>query len=297
MHRIPRHLDIHSGIGGFALAARWSGYETVALAEIEPYCNELLAKRFPTLPNVGDVRKFCRRGGDCIISPDDLDVDPDETEPWCQLCEEYFGDCDCVGTDAFTGENGYPDVLSSGFPCQGVSRNGKGAGLDDPRSALWEETPRIAGELGVPFVILENVAALKTRGFDIIAARFESIGYTIGTVVVPGYAVGAAHQRERVFAVAHLAGERMEGLWPQRIEEPPPLAYSPLPLRRGDGQWETEPDFRRTVDGLPGRVDRSAHTNDRIHALGNAIFPQIACAIFDILPWLAKNGELFPKAA
>ena len=184
------------------------------------------------------------------------------------------------------------NVITSGFPCQDVSFAGKGAGITGERSSLWSETARITGELQPPFLVFENVAALKTRGFDTIAARLEELGYAIGTVVVPGYAVGAAHQRERVFAVAHLAGQRMEGLRAEGLEVSHPLAYSPLPLRRGDGLWETEPDLRRTPDGIPGRVDGSARVNQRLHALGNAIIPQIACAIFDILPHLAKRGEL-----
>ncbi len=305
--RKPKHLDLHTGIGGFALAARWSGYETVAVAEIEPYCNELLAKRFPSLPNYGDIRKLCKRAHDCVTAhafPDFFDLsldtgefDDDDPGCYCPICTEEqgspieFGDCECVGADEFTDTHGWPDVITSGFPCQDISNNGKGAGLDGARSGLWEETARITDELQPPFLIFENVAALKTKGFDIIATRLEALGYSLGTVVVPGYAVGAGHQRERVFAIAHAEGQRIQGLWSCGIEEPPALAYSPLPLRKSDGQWETEPDFRRTDDGLPGRVDGSARAK-RLHALGNAIIPQIACAIFDILPYLARKGAL-----
>jgi DNA (cytosine-5)-methyltransferase 1 len=31
------HVDLFSGIGGFALAARWAGVETIAFAEIDSY--------------------------------------------------------------------------------------------------------------------------------------------------------------------------------------------------------------------------------------------------------------------
>ena len=288
----PKHLDLHTGIGGFTLAARWSGYETVAFSEIEPYCNELLTKRFPEIPNYHDIRKFCRRAYHCSVHPDDRGGEIEDIEPYCDLCECYFGDCKCIGTDAFVDDHGWPDVITSGFPCQDISQNGKGAGLEGERSGLWLETARVAVELQPPFLVFENVAALKTRGIDMLASHLEGIGYSIGTLVVPGYAVGAAHQRERVFAVAHLEGKRMEGMRSQGLEEPQPLAFSPLPLRASDGQWEVEPDFCRTADGLPGRVDRSARRNDRLHALGNAIIPQIACAIFDILPFLAKRGAV-----
>jgi DNA (cytosine-5)-methyltransferase 1 len=52
----PTHLDLFSGIGGFALAARWAGFRTVAFSEIEPYAAERLRERWPNVPNVGDVR-------------------------------------------------------------------------------------------------------------------------------------------------------------------------------------------------------------------------------------------------
>lgn len=298
----PKHLDLHSGIGGFALAARWSGYDTIGFSEIEPFCNELLSKRFPNVPNLGDIRKLCRRLADCYTdheNPEDVDIRLIEGgEVYCPICSAEsggpiaFARCACVKADDFTTRFGWPDVVTSGFPCQDISFAGKGAGLDGARSGLWTETARVVSELAPPFLVFENVAALKTRGFDTIADTMERLGYAIGTVVVPGYAVGAAHQRERVFAVAHLEGERMEGVRTKGEQEPRSLAFSPLPLRTRDGQWETEPDFCRTPDGLPGRMDRSARKNERLHALGNAIIPQIAAAIFDILPYLAKNGAL-----
>lgn len=306
----PKHLDLHTGLGGFSLAARWSGFETVAHSEIEPYCNELLSARFPGIPNLGDVRKICRRSYDClghIDFPDiwdeadarELDEGP-EPGCFCPICSEEagepidFDDCDCIGTNQFTSKYGFPDVLTSGFPCQDVSNNGtrKGA-IKGERSGLWRETLRITEQIGVPFVVLENVAALKTRGIDTIADEFEKLGYAFGTVVVPGYAVGGAHQRERVFAVAYLTSFGVEGLWTPRKQEPQSLALSPLPLRGSDGQWQAEPDLRRVVHGLPAGVDGPQRINERVKALGNAIIPQIGCAIFDILPDLARQFKLW----
>jgi DNA (cytosine-5)-methyltransferase 1 len=52
------HLDLFSGIGGFALAAKWAGFRTIGFSEVEPYACRLLAERFPAVPNFGDVRKF-----------------------------------------------------------------------------------------------------------------------------------------------------------------------------------------------------------------------------------------------
>jgi DNA (cytosine-5)-methyltransferase 1 len=52
------HLDLFSGIGGFALAAKWCELETVAFCEIDPFCQRVLAKNFPGVPIYDDVRAF-----------------------------------------------------------------------------------------------------------------------------------------------------------------------------------------------------------------------------------------------
>lgn len=51
-----KHLDLFSGIGGFALAAKWLGIETVAFCEIEEFCQKVLKKNFPHIPIHKDVR-------------------------------------------------------------------------------------------------------------------------------------------------------------------------------------------------------------------------------------------------
>ena len=52
------HLDLFSGIGGFALAAKWAGFETVQFVEYEPYAQKVLAKNFPGIPIHGDIYEF-----------------------------------------------------------------------------------------------------------------------------------------------------------------------------------------------------------------------------------------------
>lgn len=50
------HLDLFSGIGGFALAAQWAGFETVAFCEIEDFPRKVLEKNFPGVPIHRDIR-------------------------------------------------------------------------------------------------------------------------------------------------------------------------------------------------------------------------------------------------
>ena len=52
------HVDLFSGIGGFALACRWAGLETICFCERDPYCQQILVKHWPSVPIVGDIHEF-----------------------------------------------------------------------------------------------------------------------------------------------------------------------------------------------------------------------------------------------
>ena len=49
------HLDLFSGIGGFALAARWAGYRTIAFCEQDRFCQGVLERHWPDVPITDDV--------------------------------------------------------------------------------------------------------------------------------------------------------------------------------------------------------------------------------------------------
>lgn len=82
-----RHLDLFSGIGGFALAARMvGGYETVGFCEIDPYCQAVLRKHWPGVPVYDDARDSgvplpgsqpCRKAGGSGGLAELFDVRPD----------------------------------------------------------------------------------------------------------------------------------------------------------------------------------------------------------------------------
>jgi len=51
------HLDLFSGIGGFALAAEEVGFETIGFCELADYPAKVLKRHWPSVPNHGDIRK------------------------------------------------------------------------------------------------------------------------------------------------------------------------------------------------------------------------------------------------
>lgn len=50
-----KHLDLFSGIGGFALAAKWCGIETLEFVEKDGFCQKILEKNFPGIKISNDI--------------------------------------------------------------------------------------------------------------------------------------------------------------------------------------------------------------------------------------------------
>ena len=50
------HLDLFSGIGGFALACEWAGIETIGFCEMDPFCQKVLKKHWPNVRIIGDIK-------------------------------------------------------------------------------------------------------------------------------------------------------------------------------------------------------------------------------------------------
>jgi DNA (cytosine-5)-methyltransferase 1 len=172
------------------------------------------------------------------------------------------------------------DVIAGGFPCQDISYAGKGAGLAGERSGLFYEVARIVREMGPRVVVLENVAALLTRGMGDVLGTLASLGYDAEWHCIPAAAVGAPHIRDRVFVLAYAKGSGWVG-----------SPHTPSRGRKaGDEQnrkittkqagrclsdkwrewWSSEPPLARVVDGVSADVDRPNR------AIGNAVVPQVA---------------------
>ncbi len=156
-----RHLDLFSGIGGFALAARWVGWETVAFCEIEPYCQKVLAKHWPGIPIYDDIKTIT------------ADTESDgRRQRWARRVVANGKN----GSPKKTASVGPIDIITGGFPCQDISLAGKGAGIDGERSGLWSELARVISEVRPAYAVLENVSALLGRGLDRVAGDLAKCG-------------------------------------------------------------------------------------------------------------------------
>lgn len=109
-------------------------------------------------------------------------------------------------------EEGSETVITAGFPCQDISLAGSGAGLAGSRSGLVWPLLRTLRLVRPRVALLENVAALLGRGLDAILGRMAEIGYDAEWHCIPASAVGAPHQRDRIWIIATDArGEQHEG--------------------------------------------------------------------------------------
>ena len=52
------HLDLFSGIGGFALAANAAGFETICFCEKDDFCQKILKKHWPNITINDDIKTF-----------------------------------------------------------------------------------------------------------------------------------------------------------------------------------------------------------------------------------------------
>jgi DNA (cytosine-5)-methyltransferase 1 len=172
-------------------------------------------------------------------------------------------------------------LLTAGFPCQDISGNGKGAGLAGERSGLYWTVSDLVADSRPAVLLLENVATLRTRGADEILADLASQDYAARAFVVGAWAAGAEHERNRAWIVAYDTRLGVEGLRSSWERVTPTLALPPLSVRTCDGEWEIEPDFRRTVHGV-------SDWTHRLFGCGNAIVPHVAYEII-----MAIRSSLF----
>jgi DNA (cytosine-5)-methyltransferase 1 len=184
-------LDLFSGIGGFSLAADSVQIETVAFCECEPYPQSVLRRHWPDVPIFDDVKELT------------ADALADATGVRLGGVRETEGTAGSGGRRLREPAGSSPRlIITAGFPCQDISYAGKGAGLDGERSGLFFEVARLTDELRPDYLLLENVAALLTRGLDAVLGTLASLGYDALWACIPACAVGAPHRRDRIWILA-----------------------------------------------------------------------------------------------
>lgn len=171
-------IDLFSGIGGFRLAMERNGHKCVGFCEIDKFARQTYKANFNT---VGEWECHDIRTAEPMELPD--------------------ADCYCFG-----------------FPCQSFSVAGKRGGFEDTRGTLFFEVMRLAKVRKPKYLFAENVAGLLSHNggktFGTILATLGELGYEWQYQVLNSKDFGVPQNRERVFIVGHLRGQRRPEVFP-----------------------------------------------------------------------------------
>ena len=213
-------LDLFSGIGGFALAASWvwaDRLELVGFCEIDPYCQQVLANRWPKVPIFEDIK---------------------------QLSADQFQDIDLI-----TG--GFPcqDISVAG---QGRGLEGERSGLwfemlrligrIRPRYALIENVPMLIHR-GLGRVLCDLTQVGYDAEWQVISAAEVGAPHLRQRIWVVAYPDQSGLEGRDRQILPECASQQLTG-----------PRSSPASWSRSF--WQSEPDVGRVADGVPRRVDR-----------------------------------------
>lgn len=172
-----------SGIGGFRQGLEYAGHECVGHCEIDKYAHKLYSSYYDT-ENKGEV---------------------------------YYDDATTIDP------KGLPDfdIITGGFPCQAFSIAGSRGGFEDTRGTLFFDIARVIEYKRPKLVFLENVKGLlnhaKGETFRVILTTLDDLGYDVEWMVLNSKDYGVPQNRERVFIIGHLRGQRRRKVFPLTI--------------------------------------------------------------------------------
>lgn len=302
------HLDLFSGIGGFAYAAdKVFGNVEHIFCDNDKFCQQVLKMHWPESEIYDDIRS--------------ITADPNSERQLQQEGVQQKG-------GRWTGDS--VDILTGGFPCQPFSAAGLRRGTADDRH-LWPEMLRVIQLTQPTWVIAENVRGILTWNeglvFEQVCTDLEASGYEVQPFIIPAVAVNAPHRRDRVWFVAHRNGPGLEKAGSEqqaagsrredsdvadteRQRQPRQVDNGqPLDLTQ-DKTWEADRfDYNRNWgrpwpeiaaelcsldDGLPAELGnftltKAGHRQQQLKAYGNAIVPQVA---IEILKGIKASGTI-----
>ena len=121
-------------------------------------------------------------------------------------------------SDEFIRGIGRVDIICGGFPCQAFSIAGNRRGFEDTRGTLFFEIARFASILRPKYLFLENVKGLLNHEngitFETIISTLDELGYNVEWESINSKNFGVPQNRERVFIIGHLRGERTRRIFP-----------------------------------------------------------------------------------
>jgi len=296
------HIDLFSGIGGFALAARWTGFKTVVFCEKDEWCQKILTKNFGAVvqdtaskrrrsrrlerPRLQRTSPSIRASGIVAHTAGGKDNERGnmaETEGRREgMHTAADAGCPVIIPDIhdFDGSKWQgATLLTGGFPCQPFSCAGKRGGAADDRF-LWPEMVRVIAEARPDWIIGENVRGIVSMELDRMLSDLEGIGYAWWPAIIPACAVDAKHRRDRVWIMAHAGhGSERQGRIQRQGKNKSPMGKGSSSKIERAGQDVADPDRTRQRERRRGESVQPEYPS-----------PQHCCTWPDENEWFAKSG-------
>lgn len=226
----PTAIDAFCGAGGMSLGLRDAGFHIVSAFDVDPQAVETHSSNLDGVAFTGDAVSLSGRD---LLRRADL-------------------------------RDGELTLLCGGPPCQGFSRQRKGAedGLD-PRNSLVLHFSRLVEEMLPEFFFFENVDLVGGRRgasiMETLTMDLEHLGYRVLSSEHSSDWYGVPQTRRRFVVVGQMRGAAF--LWPERLDVTPTVrdAIGDLPSPPEDGS--DHPDFvnHRRAAVTPINVERFSH--------------------------------------
>lgn len=127
-----------------------------------------------------------------------------EIDPYAsRILQQRFPEAPNLGDITKISKPPAVDIMVGGFPCQDISQAGAGSGITGERSGLWSHFARLIGEVHPRWVVIENSPMLRSRGLGVVLQDLAALGYDAEWHCIPAASVGAPHQRDRIWIIAH----------------------------------------------------------------------------------------------
>jgi DNA (cytosine-5)-methyltransferase 1 len=227
------HIDLCSGVGGFALGFEQAQLSTpVLFCDIDPWSRKVLRKHWPDVPIAEDVKELAS-------DPDGLipDTDPRRT------------------------------ILTAGYPCSPFSVAGKQRGEEDDRH-IWPEIFKIIQAKRPTWIVCENVVGHINLGLNKVLSDLESkANYRVQTFCIGAVSVDAPHRRQRIWIVAH-ANSQGEPI--STIDEQWVVAYTDNRHRSRKVKRVLGKSERKAPNRFTRSSENVAHTRREHGGQGNA---------------------------
>jgi len=296
------HIDLFSGIGGFALAANATGrFQTRVFCEQDDYCTKVLNRHWPDVPVIPDIREFdgskwrgaglltggfpCQpfsQAGERRGEEDDRALWPEmfrvikEARPDFVLAENVAGLINMALDDVLS------QLEGEGYTTGAVVLPACSLSAPHRRDRVWimahakhkerQETRPIGGREKEKRNPSADAFTGCSGAEDVADAK---------RVREPQPEGGKPNERRRVGDkgedVAHADSKR--GCSRDAAGEDATDARQPSRCQEHGG-WDIEPNVGRVAHGIPSRTHR-------LKALGNAIVPQVAYEIIRLM----DNGD------